>query len=435
MPADAIVYARLQFALTAVAHWLFVALTLGLVTYVVIIQTMWTVTGNPRYERMTRFFGQLYLINYALGIATGIVMEFQFGLNWSGLTKVTGSVFGAPLAIETLVAFFLESTFLGIWIFGWNRLGKRLHLAMIWLTAITAWMSVFWVLMANSFLQHPVGHASAANGRLVLADFAEFVGNPNFWHAIPHAAAAAITTGTFFVAGVSAWHLRRLPEGHEDRAAFLLLLRMAVYIAPFFVFVTAFMGGQLLDVINVEQPIKGALADNDLALAARLQEEMVAKHGPGEYIPVHEFIYITRTVMIWSAITLQAVSVITALMTIKISLLLTRFAWLLRVFPWLIPVPFLAATAGWLFREVGRQPWAVYEILKTEDAISPGLTSGVLLTSLIVFTLVVGALAVTDWRLLAKFARRGPDAAQLGSQGQETDTDEEEELAITGGRL
>ncbi|GAA0941775.1 cytochrome ubiquinol oxidase subunit I [Nonomuraea longicatena] len=433
MPAEAIVYARLQFALTAIAHWLFVALTLGLVTYVVIIQTIWTVTGNPRYERMTRFFGQLYLINYALGIATGIVMEFQLGLNWSGLTKVVGSVFGAPLAIETLVAFFLESTFLGIWIFGWNRLGKRLHLAMIWLTAISAWMSVIWVLMANSFLQHPVGHASAANGRLVLSDFAEFVGNPNFWHAVPHAAAAAMTTGAFFVAGVSAWHLRRLPAGHPDRAAFMFTLRLAVYSAPVFVFVTAFMGGNLLDVINVEQPIKGALADNDLALAARLQEEMAARHGPGEYIPVHEFIYVTRTVMIWSAITMQALAVVTALMTVK-DALLTRFAWMLRILPWLIPVPFLAGTAGWLFREVGRQPWVVYEILKTEDAISPGLTGGTLLASLIIFTLVVGTLAVTDWRLLTRFARRGPDGAHLGSAGQESGADEQTP-ATTGGRL
>src|SRR3954465_10099015 len=167
---NALPIARLQFATTTSFHFLFVLLTLGLVTLVAVMQTRWTLGGKPELLRMTRFWGRLYVINYALGIVTGIVMEFQFGLTWPGLSAFAGDVFGAPLAIETLVAFFLESTFLGLWIFGWGRLNRWVHLALIWRTAITAYASAFWIMVANGFLQHPVGYQEH-DGVLRLVDF------------------------------------------------------------------------------------------------------------------------------------------------------------------------------------------------------------------------------------------------------------------------
>lgn len=174
---DTLLLARLQFAMTASVHFLFVAVTLGLVTLLVGMQTTWVLTGNPRWERLTRFWGQLYVINYVLGIATGIVMEFQFGLNWSGLSRYVGNVFGAPLAIETMAAFFLESTFLGMWIFGWHRLRRGAHLALLYGVAITAYVSAFWIMVANSWLQNPVGY-EVRDGVAQLTDFPALLTNP-----------------------------------------------------------------------------------------------------------------------------------------------------------------------------------------------------------------------------------------------------------------
>ncbi|HEX8865432.1 MAG TPA: cytochrome ubiquinol oxidase subunit I, partial [Lentzea sp.] len=177
--------ARLQFALTTSFHFLFVLLTLGLVTLLVITQTRFAITGAPVHERMTRFWGRIYVINYALGIVTGVVMEFQFGLNWSGLATYAGDVFGAPLAMETLIAFFLESTFLGLWIFGWGKLNRWVHLALLYLTALTAYASAFWIMAANGFLQHPVGYRVDGNV-LRLDDFSALLTNPTFTAALMH---------------------------------------------------------------------------------------------------------------------------------------------------------------------------------------------------------------------------------------------------------
>src|SRR3954470_9573523 len=196
--------ARAQFATTTSFHFLFVLLTLGLVTLVAVMQTRSTLGGRPVLERMTRFWGRIYVVNYALGIATGIVMEFQFGLNWSGLSTYAGDVFGAPLAIETLVAFFLESTFLGLWIFGFGRLPKWLHLALIWLVTLTAYASALFIMLANSSLQNPVG-SRLEGGTLRLDDFGALFSNPALAASLPHVVSAAILTGGFFVVGVSAW--------------------------------------------------------------------------------------------------------------------------------------------------------------------------------------------------------------------------------------
>lgn len=414
MSGDAVTYARVQFGITAVAHWLFVALTLGLVAFVVICQIQWYRKKSPAYERMTRFWGQLYVVNYAVGIATGIVMEFQFGLNWSGLTHFAGNVIGSPLSIETLVAFFLESTFLGMWIFGWHTVSRKVHLGLIIATAVTAWASVILVVGANAFLQHPQSY-TIEHGKAVITSLGDLLSNPNMWRAVPHVATASMTTGLIFVLGVSAWHLLKKPADHPDRELYLKSFRISLYTSIPFIFLTALLGGLMIDLVNEEQPIKGAIFDGDFDLARKEAAEAEAQYGPGNYVPPLAFAYTAKFIMRNSAILMLSVVGLVALLTIKSYFWrrpkLQRVAY--RTFTAMIPLPFIAGASGWIFREIGRQPWAIYHVLTTEDAVSHR-GAGAMLTSLIVFAVLVATLAITDWTLLFRIARRGPDAAQLG---------------------
>jgi cytochrome bd ubiquinol oxidase subunit I len=394
--------ARWQFAVTASLHFLFVALTLGLVFFVAATQTRYVRTGDELYGRMARFWGSLYAINYAVGIATGLVMEFEIGLNWSGLSRLTGDVFGAPLALETLIAFVLESTLLGMWLFGWGRLNKRLHLALIWGVAATALLSAFWVMVSNAFLQHPVGYALDSDGRARLTDFGALLTNSALWFALAHVVMAAMLTGGMFVAGVSAWHLRR-GAGDEQTGLFRRSLRTGLHTALVGLFFTIGFGYAQFGPLDDNQPTK--LAGGEDAVAQ--QAAMVAKYGPGDYIP-GSIVGASLGIMIMVANLLFLVLLVARLLAIRDVLSTRRWArpmlWLLTA---LIPVPFLTAIAGWIVREEGRQPWAVYGLLKTADAVSP-MSDGTLLTSTIGFTAVVAGLVVVDWWLLARKARRGP---------------------------
>ncbi|MFJ8963511.1 cytochrome ubiquinol oxidase subunit I [Lentzea sp. NPDC102401] len=367
--------ARLQFALTTSFHFLFVLLTLGLVTLLVIMQTRFTITGAPVHERMTRFWGRIYVINYALGIVTGIVMEFQFGLNWSGLATYAGDVFGAPLAMETLIAFFLESTFIGLWIFGWGRVNRWVHLSLLYLTALTAFASAFWIMAANGFLQHPVGYR--IDGNVVrLDDFNALLSNPTFTSALMHVIFASITVGGVFMTGVSAYHfIRRTPEVDFFRRS----LRMGV--------------------------VTTALATPSLIGAGFAQFPVIAQYQPHK-TEAAPWIGAPLGFMIIIGMTLTTVSWLTLPLLIKDAVIRMRFPLYLMVIG--IPLPFVAAIFGWLFREIGRQPWLVYGLLRTEDAVSHVDSSQILL-SLIVFTFLFVVLAVTDWALIARAVRRGPD--------------------------
>lgn len=393
--------ARWQFALTASIHFLFVALTLGLVFFVASTQTRYVRTGDPLYGRMARFWGSLYAINYAVGIATGLVMEFEIGLNWSGLSRLTGDVFGAPLAMETLVAFVLESTLLGIWLFGWERIDKKLHLALIWGVAATALLSAFWVMVSNAFLQHPVGYVLDGDGRARLTDFTALLTNSALWFALAHVVAAAALTGGMFVAGVSAWHLRRRP-GDEF---FGRSLRKGLHSALAGLFFTIGFGYAQFGPLGANQPTKLSGSGDD---ALRLREEWVAKHGPGDYLPDSGVVGGSLGFMIMVANLLFLILLAAQLLTFRDMLGTRRWArpmlWLLTA---LIPVPFLTAIAGWVVREEGRQPWAVYGLLKTADAVSP-MSGRVLTASTIGFTVLVAGLALLDWWLLARRAARGP---------------------------
>ena len=372
---SAVDLARLQFALTTSFHFLFVLLTLGLVTLLVIMQTRFTITGAPVHERMTRFWGRIYVINYALGIVTGIVMEFQFGLNWSGLATYAGDVFGAPLAMETLIAFFLESTFLGLWIFGWGKLNRWVHLALLYLTALTAYASAFWIMAANGFLQHPVGYRVEGNV-LRLDDFGALLSNPTFTSAVWHVIFAAITAGGVFMTGVSAYHfIKRTPEVDFFRRS----LRMGV--------------------------ITTALATPSLIGAGFAQFPVIAEYQPGKTDAIPG-IGAPLGFMILIGMSLTMVSWFTLPFLIRDTVVRMRFPLYFMVIG--IPLPFFAAIFGWMFRELGRQPWLVYGLLRTEDAVSHVEPRQILL-SLIVFTSLFVLLAVIDWALIARAVRRGPD--------------------------
>lgn len=400
--------ARLEFALTASVHFLFVLLTLGLVTLVAIMQTRYARTGDPELGRMTRFWGLLYVVNYAVGIATGLVMEFQFGLNWRTLGGAFGDVFGAPLAMETIVAFVAESTLLGMWSFGWGHLGRRLHAALIWGVALTAYLSAGWVMVSNAFLQHPVGYAVEPDGTARLTSFPALLSNPTFGLALGHVVSAALLTAGIFVAGVSAWHLRRRPDDPLFRRSLRHGLLAAVGGG---LFVVAF-GGPQYAVLDAVQPAKLATG----ARLARLQADLAARFGPGDYAPP-AWIQHARDLMMELWLLLFVLAVVAALvLRRRRSLDRPGSRALLRALVWAIPLPFGAAVCGWLFREVGRQPWAVYGVLRTSDAASP-LSGSAPAVSLTAFGALVVGLAVIDWWLLARYARRGPGDEFLPDPG------------------
>jgi cytochrome d ubiquinol oxidase subunit I len=380
---DVLNLARTQFAVTGSLHFLFVVLTLGLAPLIAIMHTRYAMTGKPVHERMTRFWGQIYVINYALGIFTGLVMEFQFGLSWSGLSHYAGDIFGAPLAIETLGAFFLESTFLGLWIFGWHRLPKWLHLACIWLVTLTAYASAFWIMVTNSFLQNPAG-AVERGDHLVLIDFSALVTNPTLTMALPHVIGAGLWTGGFVVMGASAYHLFRRTTEQEF---FSRSLRLGV--------ITAFVGSLV-----------------------------TVGFGYAQFAPVSDFqpdkfsgMPLTEAALGFMIFIGQPLQLIIMLVLMPTLYWLPRWRRAQPLLMAITPLPFLAAISGWLVREIGRQPWLINGKLTVADAMSPGLTSGMITVSFIGFAGVLGLLAVVDYILIARTVRRGPAAVTLGADG------------------
>ncbi|RKN28386.1 cytochrome ubiquinol oxidase subunit I [Micromonospora musae] len=399
---DTLLLARLQFATTTSIHFLFVIVTLGLVTLLVGLQTAWVITGNPKYERLTRFWGQLYVINYVLGIATGIVMEFQFGLNWSGLSRYVGNVFGAPLAIETLVAFFLESTFLGMWIFGWHRLRRGVHLALLWGVALTAYASAFWILVANAWLQNPVGY-EVRDGVAHLTDFSALLTNPTLGMAFGHVVSAALLVGGVLMAAVSAGHLIRRTTDH---ALHRTALRIGLVTAALSITLVQGFGFAQFAPVGSVQPTKfGGGGDEAQAMIA----EWTARFGPGDYTPP-VLASAGLGFMIMIGFTLGALWLLVPLLWRDWIIRLRFPLWLLLL---ALPLPFVAAILGWIAREVGRQPWVAYGLLPVDQAVSP-VGAPAMLTSLIGFSLLLGTLAVTNWVLIARHAARGAQDPALG---------------------
>ncbi|MGP4104437.1 cytochrome ubiquinol oxidase subunit I [Nonomuraea sp. KM90] len=383
---DVLDLARTQFAVTGSLHFLFVVLTLGLAPLVAIMHTRWARSGKPLHEGMTRFWGQVYVINYALGIVTGLVMEFQFGLAWSGLSHYAGDVFGAPLAMETLVAFFLESTFLGLWIFGWGRLPKWAHVACIWVVTLTAYASAFYIMVANSFLQNPAG-AVVTGGRMELTDFGALLTNKALIFSFPHVIGAGLFTGGMVLVGASAWRLRlRAPEVEF----FTRSLRMGVVTAAIGIFLT--MGFGYAQFAGVPE---GKFGDHNVAAAVGLG--LMIEFG-------------------------QLLGLVVLLVMLPMISILPRARWTHPILIAMTPLPFALSIMGWMAREIGRQPWMIWEKLTVADAMSPGLTPGMVTASLIGFAAVLGLLAIVDYVLIARLIRRGPRALDLGAAADEPRT-------------
>jgi len=443
---DALELSRLQFAITTIFHFFFVPLSIGLAFTTAIMQTAWYRTKDPTYLRMTKFWGKLFLINFALGVVTGIVQEFQFGMNWSAYSRFVGDIFGVPLAIEGLLAFFLESTFLGLWIFGWNRLPPRIHLATIWLVAVGTGLSAFFILAANAWMQHPVGYTlNPETGRAELTDIMAMLMNPTAWSHFGHTILAALVTGGMFVIGVSAYHLAR---GHET-VIFRRSMTVALIVSLFASLGVAFSGHFQAQLVAQQQPMKTASAEalwdtergagfslfaigdvengrnhvniqlpNMLSVLTTntwsgevqgindIQAEYEQRYGPGSYIPVVGVIYWTFRLMVGAGLLMILVSVVGLFLLRRGRLETAR--WFLRLAPFAIALPYLANSTGWIMTEMGRQPWVVFGVMLTRDAASPTVGTGFVLTTLIGFTLIYGLLSVVDVYLLSKFARSDP---------------------------
>ncbi len=445
---DQLLFARWQFAITTVYHFLFVPLTLGLSILVAIMHTQYYRTNDLKYRKMTKFWGKLFLINFALGVATGIVQEFQFGMNWSEYSRFVGDIFGAPLAIEALAAFFIESTFLGIWIFGWDKLPKLLHLISIWLVAFASNLSAFWILVANSFMQNPQGFV-LNNGRAEMVNFFDLITNPYVWHQFPHVVTAGITTAGFFVMGISAWHLAK----KHDVDFFQKSFKYSVVYGLIGVLAVCGIGhaqGQfLMDV----QPMKMAAAEahwetedpaSFVAIAAideeagentfsieipnmlsfmtynsfsgevkgihDLQAEYEAQYGEGNYVPQVTPLFWSFRAMVGAGglMVLLALIGVVLLKTGK----LQNSKLYLKVMLFAMALPYIANTTGWLITEMGRQPWIVYGLQKTAEGISTVVPASYILISMVGFTLVYGILAVVDVMLLVKYGKKSPEALE-----------------------
>ena len=435
---------RWQFAITSTYHFLFVPLTLGLSILLAIMETLYVRTGNETYKQMTRFWGKLFLINFAMGVVTGIVLEFQFGMNWSEYARFMGDIFGVPLAIEALTSFFLESTFLGIWIFGWDRLSKSLHAATMWVVAIGGNLSALWILAANSFMQQPVGYV-LNQGRVELTDFGALVTNGNLLVQYPHVLASGIVTAGFFVLAVSAYHLLRKGRDLElFRRSFRGGLVYALVGTLAIVAVGHLQGQHMIRV----QPMKMAAAEalwNSEDPAAfsvfslidetqkrdvfairipavlsflahnyfggmvqginNLQTDYEKQYGPGNYVPSVAVNYWSFRLMVGAGFLMLLLAVVG--MVLVVQKRVEQVPWYLKILMPALALPYLANTTGWMLTEMGRQPWIVFGLQKTADAVSRSITPGMVLVSLIAFTLVYGALMAVDVYLLVKTARRG----------------------------
>ena len=446
---DPVILSRWQFAITTIYHFFLVPLTLGLSILVAIFETRYVATGNETYKHLTKFWGRIFLINFAAGVVTGIVQEFHFGMNWSGYARFMGDIFGAPLAIEALLAFYLESTFIGLWVFGWDKLSKKAHLAAMWLVAFGSSISALFILTANSFMQNPVGY-SIENGRAVMTNFFALITNPNLPYQFFHVLAAGVTTAGFIVLGFSAWHLLR-KNGKDD--FFQKAFRWAAVYALVGVVAVILLGdahGKFLETI---QPMKISAAEaiweneqpaafvvianidqqaqkNTFAIRIprmlsfllysnfyggvdglkELQARAVAQYGPGNYIP-------PVVITFWSFRIMVAVGFMMGLLALlaviqpRVKCLQKSRLFLQLLLP-AMALPYIASTFGWILTESDRQPWIVYGLQKVQDAVSPTLSSGDVLFSLILFiVLLSGLIAVTGW-LMYKSGTAEPKAEE-----------------------
>lgn len=445
---DLITLSRLQFGLTTVYHWLFVPLTLGLGWFVAYFQTRYYQTKDETWHKMAKFWGKLFLINFAIGVVTGIVQEFQFGMNWSEYSRYVGDIFGAPLAIEALMAFFLESTFLGVWIFGEGKIPEKAHLASIWMVAIGSNLSAIWILLANGWMQNPVGYAiNESAGRAEMVDFFAIVSNPKAWIFVWHTLADGLAMAAFLILAVSAYHLVRKQNLDFFKCSFQIGAVVGL-IASALVFLGGHTMGQFMyesqpmkmaaleAVWETEEPasfslltigdltgrqevwsiripyVMSFLACNNFTCEVKgvneLQAQYEQQYGHGNYVPLMVVTYWTFRIMMGFGFTMMGAAVWFLCATRRPDY--ENAKWMKLVPFGALFLPYLANASGWILTEMGRQPWIVFGLLKVQDAVSPNLTTVDLIISLIGYTVVYSSLAVAMVYLMKKYAIAGPDA-------------------------
>jgi cytochrome d ubiquinol oxidase subunit I len=446
---DALALARWQFAMTTIYHFFFVPFTLGMAIFIALLETKYVRSGDEAYKKMTKFWGTVFLINFAIGVVTGIVQEFQFGLNWSEYSRFMGDIFGAPLAIEALLAFYMESTFIGLWVFGWDKLSKKAHLTAAWLVAIGSNVSALWILIANSFMQHPVGYA-IEGGRATMQDFFALIVNPNVLYQFPHVLTAGISMAGFVVMGFSAWHLLRKHDAAIFRPSFQWAAKYAL-VGSILVGTIGHFQGQFL---VQEQPMKMAAAEalweteqpagfslvswidegaqenafelkipgalsflsynnftGEVKGLKDLQAEAVAQYGEGNYIP-------PVTLNFWSFRIMVGAGSLMVLLAF-LAVIWSKGKWQIDSKPWLLKalipaavLPYLGVTTGWIMSETGRWPWIVFGLQKVEDAVSPNVPAWNVAFSLAVFFVLYTVLTVIAFKLGIKYGKADVNALE-----------------------
>ncbi|MDR2140321.1 MAG: cytochrome ubiquinol oxidase subunit I [Deltaproteobacteria bacterium] len=432
---DPIILSRLQFAVATIVHFFYVPLTIGLSFYIAIMETRYVKTGDEKFKRQAQFWGRIFLINFVLGVVTGIALEFQFGTNWALYSKFVGDIFGSLLAIEATLAFFLESTFIGIWAFGWNRVSKKVHLASIWLVAFAGTISALWILLANGFMQHPVGY-KLVDGVAKLASFTDVLTNIYGWSMYAHTVFGAFLLTGFLVMGVSAWHL----FVGRDVEFFSTSFRLGSCFALCFSILLVISGHHLGQVTAEHQESKFAameavwetqteapmhllkfphftseegnvvealaipgflsfMAGNDTATTVIGMKDIRPEDRP----PVWPIFYSFR-LMVGLGFLFLAVAV----GTFFVRGMVTSLGWGLWVYILIIPLPYIALQLGWLVTEIGRQPWVVFGLMRTADAGSPPVDWYQILLTLLAMIGVYGAITVTGFTLMIKSALNGP---------------------------
>lgn len=427
---------RLQFALTAMFHFFFVPLTLGLSILIAIFETIYAKRGDEDYLRLAKFFGKLFLINFALGVVTGITMEFQFGMNWAEYSRYVGDIFGAPLAIEATVAFFLESTFIGLWAFSWNKVSKKLHALFIWLVAIGTNLSALWILLANAWMQKPVGYI-IRNGRAEMIDFKALVFNPYGIIKFLHTNSSGWVVASFFVMGVCAYHLLKKNEENMFKKAFKIASTFGLIASLFVVIFGDFSGRE----VAKYQPSKFAAMEslwetkegapfNLIQIPDEKNEknsvELLKIPGLLSFLATHDFnaevkglkdipkeerppvlpVFLSFRIMVGLGFLFVLLTIIAFYLSFKDKV--DKNPLFLRIILYSIPLPYIASQLGWIVAEVGRQPWIVYGLMKTSEGVSKSVNTEQVFASLILFTLFYSILGIVDVLLLIKYSKRVP---------------------------